>query len=295
MMFNLICEIGIVVTGGLVRVTDSGLGCPTWPNCVPGSFIPVAHQAQGFHKYIEYGNRSLITVLVVAGGAALWAAIVYRRTTGAGRLFVWWGTAPLWGIVAQAIIGGIAVRTKLSPISVAFHFLPSMVIISVSLLLYLAVRDRALAPERGRELRWLTAAVAVLTAVIIAMGTVVTGSGPYSGDANVHDRFPFDPRDVTWLHSDAVLLFTGLVVGLVLVARISTVGPVVRRRSGWLLGVTCLQAVVGYIDYAARLPMYLVVVHMLGAALLVVAVTAVAAGVTGVRGLLGAAAEAREP
>ena len=290
MLINLICEIGIVVTGGLVRVTDSGLGCTTWPNCVPGSFTPVAHQAQGYHKYIEYGNRALITVLVAAGAAALWAAVAHRRRVGAGRRFVWWGTAPLWGVVAQAIIGGVTVRLKLAPIAVALHFLPSMVIIAVSLLLYLAVRDGDLAPEHGRELRWITGALAALTAVILAMGTVVTGSGPHAGDTGVHDRFAFNPRDVSWLHSDVVLLFTGLVVGLVLVARLSTTGPVVRRRALWLLGVTCLQAVIGYVEYATKLPMVLVVVHMLGAALLVVAVTAVVAGVTGVRGLLHARA-----
>jgi heme a synthase len=89
MLVNLICEIGIVVTGGLVRVTGSGLGCPTWPQCVPGSFTPVAQQAQGYHKYIEFGNRSLVVVLVAAAVWALWAAVVHTRGTGTGRRFVW--------------------------------------------------------------------------------------------------------------------------------------------------------------------------------------------------------------
>jgi cytochrome c oxidase assembly protein subunit 15 len=287
MLANLVCEIGIVVTGGLVRVTGSGLGCPTWPQCVPGSFTPVPHQAQGYHKDIEFGNRALIAVLVVAAGAALAAAVAFRRRSGAGRRFVWWGSAPLWGIAAQAVIGGITVRTQLSAITVAAHFLPSMLIVSGSALLYLAVRDPGRAPERGRELRWLTGAVAALTAVILAMGTVVTGSGPHSGDAGAHDRFAFNPRDVSWLHADVVLLFTGLVIGLVLVARLSATGDVVRRRAYWLAGVTALQGVVGYAEYATRLPMLLVVTHMLCASLLVVAVTAVTAGVTGTRGLTG--------
>jgi heme a synthase len=285
MLANLGCEIGIVVTGGLVRVTDSGLGCPTWPQCVPGSFTPVPHQAQGYHKDIEFGNRALIAVLVVAAVAALWAAVAYRRRTGAGRRFVWWASAPLWGIAAQAVIGGITVRTHLSAITVAAHFLPSMLIVAVSTLLYLTVRDPGQEPERGRELRGLTAGVAGLTAVILAMGTVVTGSGPHAGDAGARGRFAFNPRDVSWLHADAVLLFTGLVVGLVLVARLSATGPTVRRRTRWLLAVTLLQGLIGYVEYATKLPMLLVVLHMLGASLLVVAVTAVVAAVTGTRAL----------
>jgi heme a synthase len=287
MLINLICEIGIVVSGGLVRVTDSGLGCPTWPECVPGSFVPVAHQAQGYHKYIEFGNRSLIAVLVPAAIGALVAAVAYTRRTGTGRRLVWWATVPGWGIVAQAVIGGITVREGLSPITVALHFLPSMVIVSVSTLLYLAVRDGDTGRVPGRELRGLTAGIGVLTGVILVMGTVVTGSGPHSGDVHARNRFDFNPRDVSVLHSDAVLLFTGLVVGLVLVARLSGSGDVVRRRSLWLLGVTCLQAVIGYVEYATKLPMLLVVVHMLGASLLVVAVTAMGTAVNGTRALHG--------
>ncbi|HEY6796053.1 MAG TPA: COX15/CtaA family protein [Kineosporiaceae bacterium] len=285
MLANLVCEIGIVVTGGLVRLTDSGLGCPTWPQCVPGSFTPVPHQAQGYHKDIEFGNRLLIVVLTVAAVAALWAAIAYRRHTGARRRFVWWGSAPLWGIAVQAVIGGITVRSHLSAITVAAHFLPSMAIVAVSTLLYLAVRDPGYPPERGRELRGLTAGVAALAGVILAMGTVVTGSGPHAGDAGARERFAFNPRDASWLHADVVLLFTGLVVGLVLVARLGATGPVTRRRTQWLVVVTLLQGVIGYLEYATKLPMLLVVTHMLGASLLVVAVTAVGAGVFGTHGL----------
>jgi len=285
LLINLICEIGIVVTGGLVRVTDSGLGCPTWPECVPGSFTPVEHQAQGYHKYIEYGNRTLVAVLVAAAVAALVAAVVYARRGGLGRRFAWWGTVPLWGVVAQAVIGGITVRQKLSAITVAAHFVPSMIIIAMSALLYLAVRDGDVVPARGRELRRLTGAVAVLTGVILVMGTIVTGSGPHSGDADARERFAFNPRDVSWLHSDVVLLFTGLVIGLVLVARLSQAGAVVRRRTLIVAGVTLLQGVVGYVEYATKLPMLLVVLHMLLASLLVVAVTATCAAVFGTRPL----------
>jgi cytochrome c oxidase assembly protein subunit 15 len=108
-----------VVTGGLVRLTGSGLGCTTWPKCVPGSFTPVAHQAQGFHKYIEFGNRTLTSVLVILAIAALAAAVVHARHTGATRRFVLLGATPLLLVVVQAVIGGISVLVGLSPISVA--------------------------------------------------------------------------------------------------------------------------------------------------------------------------------
>ena len=285
MLANLVCEIGIVVTGGLVRLTGSGLGCTTWPDCVPGSFVPVAQQAQGWHKYVEFGNRSLITVLTIAAVAALAAGVAQVRSGRASRRFGWWSLTPLLGVVAQAVMGGITVLTHLSPITVAVHFLLSMVVIAGAALLYLAVRDDLTPPQPGRELRWLTVALAALTAVILALGTAVTGSGPHAGDAQAR-RFGFNPRDVSVLHADAVLLFTGLVVGLVLVVRLTGAGPAVRRRAWWVVAVTVGQGVLGYAEYAARLPIALVALHMLGASLLVVAVTALVAGVFGVRPLV---------
>jgi len=280
LMANLIAEIGIVVTGGLVRLTGSGLGCPTWPKCVPGSFTPVAHQAQGFHKYIEFGNRTLTSVLVILAIAALAAAVVYARHTGASRRFVLLGATPLLLVVVQAVIGGISVLVGLSPISVATHFLVSMVLVSVSALLWYATGP-AVTPTRRREVRWITAGIAVLATVVLMLGTVVTGSGPHSGDAEKPTRFGFNPRDVSWLHADAVWLFVGLVVALVLAVRLTGADAVLRRRVMLLLAVTLGQGVIGYVQYFTDLPAVLVMLHMLGASLLVVAVTAVAVGVVG--------------
>lgn len=289
LLVNLIAQIGIIVTGGLVRVTGSGLGCPTWPECVPGSFTPVEHQAESYHKYIEFGNRTLTSVLVATAVAALLATVAVRRRRDTGTRFLVLGWTPIVLVLAQAVIGGISVLVGLSPISVAIHFLVSIVLIVGSALLYLATGP-VVPANRRRELRWITAGVAFLAAVVMVLGTVVTGSGPHSGDADTPARFGFDPRDVAWLHADAVWLFVGLVFALVLTARLTGAGAALRSRSRWLLGITLGQGVIGYVQYATDLPILLVVLHMLGAALLAVAVTAVVAGVIGTAAITGAAA-----
>jgi cytochrome c oxidase assembly protein subunit 15 len=280
LLTNLIAQIGIVVTGGLVRLTGSGLGCPTWPQCVPGSFTPVAFQAQGYHKYIEFGNRLLTSVVTLTALAALTAAVVFARRTGASRRIVALGSAPLALVAVQAVLGGISVRVGLSPISVATHFLVSMVLIAASALLWLATGDSP-TPAGRREVRWITAGIGLLATVVLVLGTVVTGSGPHSGDAQRPTRFGFNPRDVSWLHADAVWLFVGLVVALALAVRLTGADAVLRRRVLWLLGITLAQGVIGYVQYALHVPILLVILHMLGASLLVVAVTAVSAGVVG--------------
>jgi cytochrome c oxidase assembly protein subunit 15 len=277
---NLAAQVGIVLTGGLVRLTGSGLGCPTWPQCVPGSYTPVVQQPQGWHKDIEFGNRMLTFVVGVAGVAALVLTWRFVRRTGAPRRLLALAAAPLLGVVAQAVLGGITVLTGLSPATVAAHFLLSMVLVAASTVLYLAVRaptrPAAVRPEIGR-LGW---AVAALAAVVLVLGTVVTGSGPHSGDADRPARFGFDPRTVSWLHADAVWLFVGLVVALVVALRLSP-APAASRRAVGLLVVTLLQGAIGYVQYATNLPVALVAAHLLGATSLVVAVTAVVVALTG--------------
>jgi heme a synthase len=271
LLVNLILEIGIVVTGGLVRLTGSGLGCPTWPQCVPGSFTPVAHQAQGFHKLIEFGNRTLTTVVGVAALlviVAIWRWAPNRRTLR--RISV----LPLIGVLLQAVLGGITVLTGLNPALVAAHFLASMVLVSLSTyLLYRVVEGDespvTLVRPEIRLLAWVTAA---LGGVILVLGTVVTGSGPHSGDAAT-PRFGFDPRTISWLHADTVMLFAGLVVAVLLAVHLTASDP--RPRKIWhaVLGVTVLQGLIGYTQYLTDLPEALVLVHMLGASLLAVSLT----------------------
>jgi heme a synthase len=285
---NLLAQIGIVVTGGLVRVTASGLGCPTWPQCVPGSFTPVAHQAESYRKYIEFGNRTLTFVVTAAAVAVLIATVAYRRrVAGTGRRLLVLGAAPVALTLAQAVIGGITVLLHLSPGWVALHFLVSIALIALSGALYLTLGRAPVPALRRREVRWITALLAVVAVVVLVMGTVVTGAGPHSGDADTPSRYALDPRDASWLHADVVMLFVGLVVALVLAVRLSGGSATLRRRASWLLGITLAQGVVGYVQYFTDLPILLVVLHMLGAALLTLAVSAVVAGVLGTAALDG--------
>ncbi len=278
LLVNLIVEIGIVVTGGLVRLSGSGLGCPTWPQCVPGSFTPVPHQEQGFHKLIEFGNRALTGVVIVAALLvifAVWRWAPGRRRWAPGRpALLRIAVLPLVGVMLQAVLGGITVLTGLNPAIVAAHFLASMVLVSVSAYLLFRVGEGDLAPvalvrTEIRSLAWVTAA---LGAVILILGTVVTGSGPHSGDAKT-PRFGFDPRTISWLHADAVMLFVGLVVAVLLAVHLTSSDP--RPRQVWraVLVVTLLQGLVGYTQYLTGLPEVLVMVHMLGASLLAVSLT----------------------
>jgi len=278
LLANLVAQVGIVVTGGLVRLTGSGLGCPTWPECVPGSYVPVVHPAQGVHEDIEFTNRLLTFAVMVAAVAALWVTV--RATRGAPaaqrRRRILLGAVPLLGVVAQAVMGGITVLTGLNPATVAAHFLLSMALVCASTVLLLRVglpRPPAVG-IRPRELAWLGRAVAACAGVVLVLGTVVTGSGPHSGDAEVPARFHLDPRSASWVHADAVWLFVGLVVTLVVALHLVGAPAVLRRRAWLLLAVTLGQAVVGYAQYLTGLPVPLVSIHLLGASLLVVAVTA---------------------
>jgi len=271
LLVNLILEIGIVVTGGLVRLTGSGLGCPTWPQCVPGSFTPVPHQAQGFHKLIEFGNRSLTSVVGIAAVlviVAIWRWAPTRR--GLRRISV----LPLVGVMLQAVLGGITVLTGLNPALVAAHFLASMILVSLSAYLLYRVSEGdgppvPLVRAQIRTVAWVTAA---LGAAVLVLGTVVTGSGPHSGDAAT-PRFGFDPRTISWLHADAVMLFVGLTVAVLLSVQLTATDPRPRRAWHAVFGITVLQGLVGYTQYLTGLPEALVLVHMLGASAMAVSLT----------------------
>ncbi len=273
LLANLVAEIGIVVTGGLVRVTGSGLGCPTWPECVDGSITPTVEQAEGIHKYIEFGNRMLTGVLLVLALATVvvvWRAAPRRAMKVAAGLV-------LAGVIGQAVLGGITVLLGLHPATVAAHFLVSMALVATSSYLWFARHDgagppRPLVAPLVTRLGWVTVAVG---AAVLVLGTVVTGSGPHSGDADEPNRFGFDPRTVSWLHADLVMVFIGLVVATWLAARLTAVDDEPGPARAWLvvLGVSLAQGVIGYVQYFTDLPEALVIAHMLGASLLVVALT----------------------
>lgn len=267
---NLVVQVGIVVTGGLVRLTASGLGCPTWPECVPGSFTPTVEQELGLHPAIEFGNRMLTGVVAVAAVAVVVLLLRYRRRlTG-------YGLAVLVGTAAQAVLGGITVLTGLHPATVAAHFLVSAALVAVStaLLLRLHEADGPRRPLLPSSLRLLTWALVVVGAATLVLGTLVTGAGPHSGDAEVPVRLALEPRAISTLHAESVILFLGLLVGLLAALHAVATTALPRRRAWQLLVVTLAQGGIGYVQYFTGLPRALVNLHMLGACLLVVALVA---------------------
>lgn len=291
---NLVAEVGIVVTGGLVRLTGSGLGCPTWPECTDGSIVPVASQSEGFHKFIEFGNRMLTFAVLVAALSALlvvlrpWIARRWPSGRWGGRWgdagtvrrpLLWLAIAVLAGIAGQAVLGGITVLLDLHPAAVAAHFLLSMAMIAAAFLLYRRAADPGDRPVTlvvRPELRWVARLLVALGAVVLALGTVVTGSGPHSGDADAASRFDLDVRMMSWLHADVVLLFVGLAVAYTLGARVSGAPRSAVRAGSALLLASLFQGVIGYAQYFSGVPTALVALHMLGACLVWIATLGVA-------------------
>ncbi len=272
---NLIAQVAIIITGGIVRVTGSGLGCPTWPECVDGSLTPTANQAEGVHRLVEFGNRTLTGVLIVLAVTALVGVFVWRRNSGVRRPWVTWLAAvPLVGTLAQAVVGGITVLVDLHPMAVASHLLLSLVVVAACVALVQfaaeAVDPPGVAITRPTT-RVLGNALIAVTAVIVVMGTVVTGSGPHAGDARTA-RLDLDPRLISWLHADVVLLFIGLLVGMLALLHVDTSSPIARRRAWWVVAFAVLQACIGYVQYFTGLPWVLVTVHLLGASLVWVGV-----------------------
>jgi len=264
-----VAQSAIVVTGGLVRLTGSGLGCPTYPECVPGSYIPVREQAEGIHSYIEFGNRLLTFVLTAVVVAAVVAA--WRHRPRRQDLIVL-ARLQLVGVVAQAALGGVTVLTGLHPATVAAHFLLSMVLIAGAVVLLDVSGGVQATPPVRPEIRWVGSVLLGVTGLVLMMGTVVTGSGPHSGDAEQPARFGFDPQTVSWLHADLVFLFVGLAVAMVLALRLTDAPVRTSRRAGALLAVILVQGAVGYVQYFTDLPEALVALHLVGACLVVITV-----------------------
>lgn len=254
----------IVVTGGLVRLTGSGLGCPTWPECVNGSLTPIRHQAQGFHGAIEFANRMLTFALLVVVVASV---VVAMRSRPRRSSLVWLAWGGVIGVFAQAVLGGITVRTRLNPLSVAAHFLLSMVLIAVAVALQQRARDEGDGPPRSDvrpELSILGRLLIPAAGLVLVLGTLVTGSGPHAGDADTH-RLHLDPRTIAWLHADSVILFLGLSVAVWLALRVSDASARAQQRLLVLLAVILGQGVIGYTQYFTGVPGGLVAIHVAGA------------------------------
>lgn len=257
----------IVVTGALVRLTGSGLGCPTWPSCTGASITPSPEM--GIHGIIEFSNRMLTFVLSVVVGVAIVTILLLRRQR---RDLVALSWSLFVGIVAQAVIGGITVLTGLNPWTVAAHFLVSMGLVAAAVALHVRSRE-PVGPARplvGPQMRWLGRALVGVTAVVLVLGTIVTASGPHSGDSAAQ-RTGFDLAMMSQLHADAVMLLVGLTVAT-LVALYATAAPTSLRRAVWaLVAVEVAQGAIGYAQYFTHLPVALVALHVLGACLVWIA------------------------
>lgn len=264
---TLVANVAIVVTGGAVRLTGSGLGCPTWPRCTEDSFVP--HGALGIHGAIEFGNRMVTFVLAAVAVATFVTALRYGRRSLVRLTLVLGLVVP-----AQAIIGGVTVLTELNPWIVAFHLLVSMAIIGLAVLLLVRLREGdgppvALVPGWLRRLVVATFATAW---AVLYVGTVVTGSGPHAGDLDA-PRNGLDPQLLSHVHAAFVYLLVALTVLVLVAFRQVGAPPSAMRAAVSLLGIEVAQGAVGFVQYFTDLPEILVGVHMLGAALVSAAVT----------------------
>jgi cytochrome c oxidase assembly protein subunit 15 len=268
---SVIANVGIIVTGGAVRLTESGLGCPEWPKCTADSLV--ATHEMGIYGAIEFGNRLLTGVLVaVAVGALLAAWLRVPRRMSLVKL----AAAGLLYVPAQAIIGGITVWTNLNPWVVGLHFLASIPLVALSVALYVrsGEPDGAVVPLVPRPVRLLARGLVAVTSGVIVLGVVVTGSGPHAGDADT-PRNGMDPELMSQLHADLVWLLLGMTVALIAALHAVKAPESAKRTAYALLAVELLQGVIGYTQYYLGLPELLVGMHMLGAGVLWVAAVAV--------------------
>ena len=250
----------LVITGGAVRLTGSGLGCPTWPECSEGSFTPVATQIEPQHQvWIEFGNRLLTFALFFAALAVVIEVLKTKRRDlrllAAGQLL---------GILAQGALGGITVLTGLHPLTVAAHLLLSMILIAGAASLY-SRRSGPVSrtPIKTTSLRIISGTHLALAFVVLVLGALVTGSGPHAGD-KAAQRFGFDIRSMTVLHTDAVIFLMGLTIAYLVVPQVKMA---TKRAIVIFLGISLGQGAIGYIQYVTGVPEILVAFHLLGAVL----------------------------
>ncbi|CAN3128827.1 Cytochrome oxidase assembly protein [Mycobacterium sp. smrl_JER01] len=260
---------GIAVTGAIVRVTASGLGCPTWPQCFPGSFTPVPHpEVAGIHQAVEFGNR-LLTFLVVLTAAAAVIAVTRARRRREVLVYAWLMPA---STVAQAVIGGITVLTGLLWWTVAIHLLVSMAMVWLAVLLFVKIGqpDGGVVTQRApTPLRQLTVLSAVTLAAVLVTGTMVTGAGPHAGDKSPDRPVPRLQIEITTLvhmHSSLLVAYLALLVGLGFgLLAVRTANDVLKRLAV-LVVLVIAQGTLGAVQYFTGVPEVLVAIHVAGAA-----------------------------
>jgi cytochrome c oxidase assembly protein subunit 15 len=260
-----IANVGIVATGAAVRLSASGLGCPDWPECTRTSLVAAHTQGDPMvHTWIEFGNRVL--GFAVMATAVVAVIVAWRLRTGPGRrrrrdLVLLAALQPV-GVLAQAAIGGVVVLTKLDPVWVTVHFLISAAVVAAAVTLHVHAAEGT-APPRWlvrRELRLLGSGTVLVTLAMLAAGTVVTGSGPLAGAADV-PRYHLARTAVTQFHTDVGWLLGGAVFALALGLRLTGAPPRLTRLGYLLLALIGAQGVLGYVQYFSGLPAGLVWVH----------------------------------
>ncbi|MFE1309486.1 heme A synthase [Streptomyces sp. NPDC058755] len=260
----LVMSVVIVVTGGAVRLTGSGLGCPTWPTCTEDSLTTTS--AMGFHGAIEFGNRMLTYVLCAAIG---WAIIAARSEKPYRRSLTRLGWTQFWVVMGNAVLGGIVVLVGLNPYTVAAHFLLSTALITVATVMWQRTREGDAAPRPlvGKAVQQLVWFLVVASVLLVAVGTVVTGAGPHAGDSSEINRIPIDWETVSKLHAVLAWIVVTLTFALwfVLKAVDAPEGPLDRTRELFL--ILLAQGVIGYVQYFTHLPEVLVALHMFGSCL----------------------------
>ena len=265
---SLVMNIVIVVTGGLVRLTGSGLGCPTWPRCTEDSYV--SHPELGIHGAIEFGNRLFTLVLIIAATLTLVSAMLYRENGRPRPDLRWLAGGLALGIPLQGVIGGITVLTQLNPYVVGLHLLLSMVLIALAV--WLVRKAWHLAPAQASGLSVAATRVTfVLMWLAVWLGTLVTGSGPHAGDENA-PRNGLDAMRLTGLHSGVVYATVAASVICFVLLR--------SGAAGLLVLVEIVQGGIGMAQYQLGLPIWLVALHLLGASLAIATVTNLMLSVT---------------
>jgi inner membrane transporter RhtA len=258
----------IILTGAAVRLSQSGLGCPDWPQCTARSLVASGDSGDPLiHRWIEFGNRLVTVAIFIIAVVVCVAAWRFRGPDGARRRdLIWLAAAQPAAIVVQAVLGGIVVLTRLNPGWVSGHFLASAALVAATVALYIRCQEGS-APARPlvrREVRIMSWAIIGAVAVMMSAGTVVTGTGPLAG-ARSAPRYSLPLAGVTQLHADIGWLLSGLVVALILALRLSS-APRRAVTLGWLLaGLILAQGAIGYAQYFAGLPAGLVWFHEAGA------------------------------
>ncbi|MFE4258362.1 heme A synthase [Streptomyces sp. NPDC056883] len=262
---SVVASIAIIVTGGIVRVTGSGLGCTDWPMCTGETLAPTAEM--GVHGAIEFGNRLLTGALCAVVG---WVIITARLQEKPVPSVLRGGWAQFWIVVLNAVVGGVTVWMRLSPYIVAAHFLAATLLLTAAVYTWhAAYADGGAgandAPPVAR-VRSLSVALVAVTALLVFVGTLATGSGPHAGDSSDVARMPFNWTAVTVVHG--LLAGTVLVLAGVLLSALPKDGfGAARRKALAFLAVLLGQGLVGLVQSVTALPSLLVMLHLLGSAL----------------------------